>query len=168
MMKFVPLLLIVVRWGTAVNFRKAFPAATTNRKLSASNETQNIGDTSGFNELFDAYKYTTGYLRTDVIDWMTGVWSQAQVLPVGVCFQYGFNGGSANMEEVLISELKVARVTAIYEAANCSGAAVARVPYFQPRVESNDADRLERRSTHVSDLEAAVGIPHGNSGLLVK
>lgn len=110
-------------------------------------------------------RYTTGYLRMDLYDWVRSVWIQAQILPIGVCFKEGYYGGSAMLAEVIVADNVVYRSTNSYQSGDCTGEFIA-FPYSQP---VTDGDRqLEQKISHIATFDEAVQlIPKNSDGLIV-
>ena len=163
-MKLIYILFVSAASVCAIDFRKALNL-NPSRMLLSTNSTE-FEDQYRSDKIDNAIAFTTGYMRTDAYDWVNGIWTQAQVLPIGVCFQQGFNGGSANLARVTISEFKVVRRTHLYASSDCSGVELDQIPFVQPRIETTG--QLERRISHVSDFGDGVRIPGSNSGMIVR
>lgn len=148
---------------TLSEIRGPFPHA---RRLQDRNETWSEEMKLQFqrgNNTLD--KYTSGFLRMDLFDWVRDVWIQAQVLPIGVCFNEGYAGGSAMLSEVIITDDTAFRSTNSYQSSDCTGEFIA-YPYAQPVMDANR--QLEQRISYVATYEEAVQlIPLNSDGLIV-
>ncbi len=71
-------------------------------------------------DLNSTQTFTSGFVRIDTFNMLYEKWIRAQVVPIGVCFQKGVNGGSAKIVQVTMDSVSISRTIEMYNTSDCS------------------------------------------------
>ncbi len=116
-------------------------------------------------DLNSTQTFTSGFVRIDTFNTLYEKWIRAQVVPIGVCFQKGVNGGSAKIVQVSMDSVSISRTIEMYNSSYCSERFSSESLTL---AKEQVVEEFTHSIRHVSDIKTALtSEPATSDGLII-